>query len=78
MALNIKDPETERLAAVVAARTGVSKTAAMRRALHERLDRLLAEESRTSRRARIDRCLEEIWAQIPPELLDRPGPGRPA
>jgi antitoxin VapB len=76
VALNIKDPATEKLAAVVAGHTGESKTAAMRRALQERLDRLLAEESRATRRARIDRCLEEIWAQVPPELLDRPRTGR--
>jgi antitoxin VapB len=41
MALNIKDPETERLAGEVAALTGESKTRAIRQALSERKQRLL-------------------------------------
>ena len=35
MALNIKDPETERLAAEVAALTGTTKTGAVRYALRQ-------------------------------------------
>ncbi|MCA1672325.1 MAG: type II toxin-antitoxin system VapB family antitoxin, partial [Actinobacteria bacterium] len=42
MALNIKDPETERLATEVAALAGETKTAAVRVALRERLERLHA------------------------------------
>jgi antitoxin VapB len=41
MALNIKDPEAERLAAEVAALAGESKTGAVRQALRERKERLL-------------------------------------
>jgi antitoxin VapB len=40
MALNIKDPETEKLAAEVAAITGESKTQAVKVALQERKQRL--------------------------------------
>ena len=40
MALNIKDPEAERLAAEVAALTGETKTRAVRVALQERRNRL--------------------------------------
>lgn len=39
MALSIKDPETERLARALAARTGESLTVATRRAIEERLKR---------------------------------------
>ena len=38
MALNIKDPETERLAAEVAALTGTTKTGAVRYALRQVLE----------------------------------------
>jgi antitoxin VapB len=40
MALSIKDPETERLARDLAARTGETITVATRRALEERLRRM--------------------------------------
>lgn len=40
MALNIRNPETERLAADLAEQTGESKTEAVTRALRERLARL--------------------------------------
>jgi antitoxin VapB len=40
MALNIRNPETEHLADQVAALTGETKTAAVTRALRERLERL--------------------------------------
>ena len=40
MALNIRNPETERLAAELARRTGETKTEAVTRALRERLERL--------------------------------------
>lgn len=72
MALNIKDPEAERLAAEVAALTGESKTGAVRTSLRERRERLRREETVEERRARLLRALEEIWAQVPTELLDRP------
>jgi antitoxin VapB len=40
MALSIKDPETEKLARALAARTGETITIATRRALEERLSRM--------------------------------------
>lgn len=73
MALNIKDPVAERLAAEVAGLTGETKTGAVRTALAERRDRLLATRAKDDRAARLDRVLrEEIWPLIPPDLLDRP------
>lgn len=73
MALNIKNAETERLAAEVAALTGESKTQAVTTALRERRDRLSARESVEERSRRLHRFFEEeIWSQIPPELLGRP------
>ncbi len=73
MALNIKDPETERLVAEVAERTGQSKTAAVRAAMQEVLNQLRAEETVEQRRERFHRFLEtEIWPMIPPDQLGKP------
>lgn len=70
MALNIKNPEVERLVEEVAALTGETKTEAVRRALAERRARLrfrIADESRTER---IRRFLErEVWSRVPEEQL---------
>jgi len=71
MAMNIKDAETEQLAAEVAALTGESKTAAVRTALRERRDRLNAQSKQRQRTLR--RFLEdEIWPRVPSELQDKP------
>jgi antitoxin VapB len=73
MALNIKDPFAEELAAEVAALTGETKTGAIRTALAERRERLLAARAGDDRATRLRRVLEdEIWPLIPPTLLDRP------
>ncbi len=74
MAMNIKDPETEALAAEVAELAGESKTAAVRQALRERREKLAnRQESLEERQARFHRFLEdEIWSQLPPEELDKP------
>ena len=48
MALNIKDPETDRLARELAAATGESITVAARRAIEERLLRVRARETAAS------------------------------
>jgi antitoxin VapB len=67
MALNIKDPETERLAAEVAQMTGDSKTGAIRTALRERKDRLALEQG-LSRGDRLRKYLEEeVWPMLSPE-----------
>jgi antitoxin VapB len=69
MALNIKDPETERLASEVAALTGTSKTGAVRYALRQMLDSL-SRPPVSRREERLARFLEEeIWPLIPPEEL---------
>ncbi|HEY1292356.1 MAG TPA: type II toxin-antitoxin system VapB family antitoxin [Chloroflexota bacterium] len=65
MALNIKDPETEQLAADVARLAGESKTAAIRQALRERRQRLLLARDG---RARGDRMLDVIEARLWPKL----------
>lgn len=74
MALNIKDRETERLAAEVAELTGESKTGAVREALRQRRDRLKLEKGGPVRRPGDTlRFLEtEVWPLIPAEELDRP------
>lgn len=45
MALNIRNPEAERLAAELARRTGETKTEAITKALRDRLARVRAERS---------------------------------
>jgi len=72
VALNIKDPETERLAAEVAAITGESKTGAVRQALRERKQRLELARGGKSRSERIREVLEPWWATLPPGVLGRP------
>jgi antitoxin VapB len=66
MALNIKDPETERLAAEIAALTGESKTGAIRQALRERHERLRL-ASKGGRGQRMTEFLErDVWPKLPP------------
>ena len=66
MPLNIKDPETERLAEEVAAMTGESKTRAVRTALRERRERLRVQRG-SGRGDRLLRYLEEeVWPTLPP------------
>ena len=72
MALNIKNPEVERLVDEVAEIAGETKTEAVRRALLERRDRLNLSGRRRDRTEEFLRFLErEIWPKIPPELLGR-------
>jgi antitoxin VapB len=73
VALNIKDAETERLAAEVAALAGETKTRAVKVSLAERKERLARRVVRRDRAARLRRFLEEeAWPQVPPEVLGRP------
>lgn len=66
MALNIKDLETEKLAAEVAELTGESKTGAVRNALREKRDRLTLKKGRRKRPGDLRRFLEtEIWPLVP-------------
>lgn len=74
MALNIKDKETEELAAELASMTGESKTGAVRQALRERHERLTLESGRRKREpGSLRRFLEtEIWPLIPEEDRGQP------
>jgi len=72
MPLNIKDPETERLAAEIATLTGETKTGAIRRALQERKERLGYRVARRERSVDLRRFLEqEIWPVVPESALGR-------
>ena len=65
MALNLKNPDVERLAAEVARLTGESKTEAIRRALEERRQRLKG-PGPARRRARVLAFLRtKVWPSIP-------------
>jgi antitoxin VapB len=75
MALNIKDQDTERLAAEVAALAGETKTRAVRVALEERRDRLALQrgDRGRSRAGGLRRFLEqEAWPQIPTRVRRKP------
>lgn len=74
MALNIKNEETEKLAAEVASLAGETKTGAVKQALLERRDRLRLESGREEKPYRgLRQWLEtEIWPQIPAEDRNRP------
>jgi antitoxin VapB len=72
MPLNIEDPETERLAAEVAALTGESKTKAIRVALQERKQRLGFRVKRRSRKDEMLRFLQrDVWPRVPAEERGR-------
>ena len=63
MAINIKDPETDRLARAVAAATGLSLTEAIREALRDRLER---ESHRARRGIGVEvRRIQERLARLP-------------
>ena len=71
MALNLKNPEVERLATEVARLTGESKTEAIRRSLEERRRRL-KDAPAGERRRRVLRFLErKVWPTIPKGQLGR-------
>jgi antitoxin VapB len=70
MALNIKDPQTERLASEVAALAGETKTRAVRVALEQRKEQLLLRRAPARRSDNLRRFLEdEAWPQIPKDVL---------
>jgi hypothetical protein len=74
MALIIRDPETEQLAAEVGFLMGESETGAVQLALREAFVRHVGEAERPWRRpGDLTRFLEaEIWPQIPDHLRGRP------
>ena len=66
MPLNIKDPETERLAAEIAELTGDTKTGAVRVALRERKARIVLARGGKGRGERVMEVLERrVWPQLP-------------
>jgi antitoxin VapB len=70
MALNIKNPEVERLAAEIARLTGESKTEAIRQALVERRQRLGQRIAPRARRERLLSFLErEVWSRVPADQV---------
>ena len=72
MALNIKNPEVERLAAEVARLARETKTEAIKRALMERKRRLIVHRANAPKKDRLRRVLEtRIWPEIPAEVLGR-------
>lgn len=72
MALNIKDAETERLAAEVAHLAGESKTRAVKTALAERRSRLALGVQTADRSKDLVRFLEEeVWPRVPRSELGR-------
>jgi antitoxin VapB len=72
MALNIKNPQVERLVSEIAAATGESKTEVVRRALEERQARLRLQIADRSRARRIARLLsDEVWPLVPADEVGR-------
>jgi antitoxin VapB len=72
VALNIKNEEVERLVDEVVRLSGDSKTAAVKRALAERRQRLVLRVANTDRGARLLRFLEsEAWPRVPADQLGR-------
>jgi antitoxin VapB len=75
MTLNIKDTETEKLAAEVAEMTGDTKTGAVREALREKKRRLeMRAEVGTEKRKQslLEFFEKEIWPLIPEEERGKP------
>lgn len=72
MAMSIKDPNAERLAAEIAAITGESKTRAVRISLQERRDRLSLRFAGGDRGNDLLRFLrEEVWPSVPERILGK-------
>jgi antitoxin VapB len=72
MALNLKNPEVEKLATEVAELAHESKTEAIRRALLERHARLMVQAGKPGRLRSIREHLEKnVWPAIPPDELGR-------
>jgi antitoxin VapB len=70
VALNIKSDEVERLVDEVVRLSGDTKTAAVRRALAERRERLVRGAASTDRGGRLRRFLErEAWPRVPADEL---------
>jgi antitoxin VapB len=71
MALNIKNPEVERLASELAEITGESKTEAVRKALEQRKASLSVGINRGKRDRWVEFLESEIWPNLPKEQRGR-------
>ena len=69
--LNIKNPETDRLARALAAATGETLTEAVTRAIQERLERTTGQRHVQSLRAEVERIQERLSRL---EVLDQRSP----
>lgn len=67
MALNLKNPEVERLAQELALLSGTSKTEAIRQALIEKRDRMQLGVRRNRKDAALQFLRERVWPTVPPE-----------
>jgi|CXWL01.1.fsa_nt_gi antitoxin VapB len=65
--LNIKNPETHKLAAELARLTGASMTEAVTEALREKLAALQADASKEARYQKLMRMAFEFAARLPPD-----------
>lgn len=72
MALNIKNPEVEKLAAEVAELAQETKTEAIRRALADRKEKLESKPVRKKKRDLRAYLERHVWPFIPPEVLGKP------
>jgi antitoxin VapB len=72
MALNIKNPQVERLVEEIARITGESKTEAIRQALMERRARLRFRIAPERSEARVRKFLvREVWSRVPSDQVGR-------
>jgi len=74
MTLNIKDTETEKLAAEIAEITGDTKTGAVREALREKKERLEQEvgSGEKPNRDLLEILEKKVWPLLPEEALGQP------
>ena len=72
MGLSLKSMEVEQLAAEVAALAKKTKIEAIRKALIDRKERLIAEGQTQTRSERAASILQQFWDRLPPEHLGRP------
>ena len=70
MSLNIKNPETYRLAKELAGQTGESMTSAVTKAIRERLDRITFEQGREGMAERIHEVAAAMRARLPDDFFD--------
>ena len=70
MSLNIKNPETYRLARELADKTGQSMTAAVTDAIRQHLARLQQEDDRTGMAERILAIAADMRARLPADFFD--------